>query len=132
VTIPEAHVYRSTPQRDAILHVVREARDHPTARDVWERVQRHRPGIGVATVYRTLDLLAANGMVLALQLGDDAIARYDGNVAAHDHVVCEVCGVIADVTVPLPDGTVQAVEEDTGFAIRGSELQFRGVCPGCR
>lgn len=129
---PDPPAYRTTPQREAILDVVREATDHPSARDIYQRVQRRRPGIGVATVYRTLDLLAAHGRVLALQLGDDHIARYDGNVADHDHVLCEGCGAIADVAVPLPAQVTDAVEAVTGFLVRTQEVQFMGRCPACR
>jgi len=129
---PDPPAYRTTPQREAILAVVREAADHPSAREIYERVQVRRPGIGVATVYRTLDLLAAHGRVLALQLGDDPIARYDGNVADHDHVLCEGCGAVADVTVPLPAQVAAAVESATGFRVRTQEVQFLGRCPACR
>ena len=124
--------YRTTPQREAILAVVREARDHPTARDVYERVQVRRPGLGVATVYRSLELLVAHGRILALQLGDDPTTRYDGNVALHEHVLCESCGAIADVTVVLPPAVTAEVEAATGFLIRSAELQFRGRCPACQ
>ena len=59
---------RITPQRRAVLEVLHAAHDHPTAADVFERVRRVHPGIGAATVYRTLGLLVDSGEALELNL----------------------------------------------------------------
>lgn len=124
--------FRLTPQRGAVLDVVLEASDHPTARDIYRRVKERVPGIGFATVYRTLNLLVEHGEVLELQLGDDPVARYDGNVGHHDHVVCTSCGRIGDLAVPLPADIVSEAEARSGFALSGYELQFLGRCADCR
>jgi Fur family ferric uptake transcriptional regulator/Fur family peroxide stress response transcriptional regulator len=121
-----------TPQRAAVLDVVREAHDHPTARDIYRRVKGRAPGIGFATVYRTLNLLADHGEVLELQLGDDAVARYDGNTGHHDHLVCTNCGEIVDLSVPLPDAVLSQAARRSGYDIHGYELQFHGRCRDCR
>ncbi len=126
-----APAFRLTPQRAAVLEVVRRAGDHPTARDIYERVRRQRPGIGFATVYRTLALLAGHGEILELQLGDDAVARYDGNTRHHDHVVCGGCGAVADLSVPLPVSVTAEAAAASGFTIDGYELRFTGRCPNC-
>ena len=98
---------RLTPQRRAVLDVLRACTDHPTAADVLERVRRHHPGIGAATVYRSLALLVDSGEALELSLGDGASARYDGNTSHHDHVVCVDCGRAVDIprttTAPAAD-----------------------------
>ncbi|MDQ3453761.1 MAG: transcriptional repressor [Actinomycetota bacterium] len=123
--------FRVTPQRAAVLDVVRQAHDHPTAREVYQRVRRRAPGIGFATVYRALNLLAKHGQVLELQLGDEAVARYDGNVARHDHVVCTRCGAVADVSVDLRDHITVEAAAASGFAVDAYELRFSGRCPSC-
>lgn len=128
----EGRTFRLTPQRAAVLDAVRSASDHPTARDIFRRVQGQVPGIGFATVYRTLNLLVDHGEVLELQLGDDPVARYDGNVGHHDHVVCRSCGRIGDLSVPLPTAVVTEAEQRSGFALDGYELQFLGECADCR
>jgi len=114
-----------------VLDTVRRAQDHPTARDVYQRVRRRVPGIGFATVYRALNLLADHGQVLELQLGDEAVARYDGNVARHDHVVCSRCGAVADVSVELPEHATVEATAASGFAVDSYELRFSGRCPSC-
>lgn len=127
----DAPPFRLTPQRAAILDVVRDAHDHPTARDIYRRVRARMPGIGFATVYRSLNLLAAHGEILELQLGDGAVARYDGNTHSHDHVTCVDCGVAADIAVALPQSATRQASAASGFEVFGYELQFRGRCANC-
>ncbi|MPZ86847.1 MAG: transcriptional repressor [Nitriliruptorales bacterium] len=131
MTTSERPAFRLTPQRAAVLEVVRAATDHPTARDIYRRVRARQPGIGFATVYRTLNLLVAHAEILELQLGDGAVARYDGNTGHHDHVLCEACGAVADVRVELPALACLKAEAASGFAVSGYELQFRGRCRDC-
>jgi len=123
---------RLTPQRQAVLDVLRSCEDHPTAADVLGRVRRRHPGIGAATVYRSLAWLVENGAALELSLGDGASARYDGNTTHHDHVVCIDCGRAIDVRRNNPGPNVTGLARRTGFAISGYDLQFRGKCPACR
>jgi Fur family ferric uptake transcriptional regulator/Fur family peroxide stress response transcriptional regulator len=120
-----------TPQRRAVLDALAASTDHPTAAEVIDRVRALQPGIGAATVYRTLALLVESGQALELNLGDADSARYDANVARHDHVVCLDCGRAVDVQAPMPARAVRALSEDTGFAITGYDVQFHGRCPSC-
>lgn len=122
---------RLTPQRRAVLDVLRDATDHPTAQEVFERVRPHSPGIGFATVYRTLNLLVASGHALELDLGESS-ARYDANTAPHDHLVCDGCGRAVDLAPLLPRGLLDRVAADSGFAVAGYALRFHGRCPACR
>lgn len=123
---------RLTPQRRAVLDVLRTAHDHPTAYEVFERVRRISPGIGPATVYRSLALLVDSGQALELALGHGASARYDANITRHDHLVCHRCGRAVDVDTPVSARTVAGLEAASGFVVTGYDLQFRGVCPQCR
>lgn len=122
---------RMTPQRRAVLDVLAASHDHPTAAEVLDRVRRTHPGIGAATVYRTLALLVEGGQALELSLGDGGSARYDGNAARHDHVVCTSCGRAVDVQTTLPPTAMSALSRLTGFTIAGYDLQFHGRCPDC-
>jgi len=122
---------RMTPQRQAVLDVLHASDDHPTAADVYDRVRQIHPGIGAATVYRSLAVLVESGHALELALGDGSSARYDGNVTRHDHVVCVSCGRAIDVKTPLLTNAVRTLSRDTGFVITGYDLQFRGRCPSC-
>ncbi|CAN5143616.1 transcriptional repressor [soil metagenome] len=123
--------FRQTPQRTAVLQAVRHADDHPTALEIYRRVRAVRSGIGFATVYRALNLLVEHGEILELQVGEDTAARYDGNVASHDHIRCTACGAIGDVHLDLEPAASRRVAAATGYAVDGYELTFLGRCPGC-
>lgn len=128
---PGPHQMRLTPQRKAVLDVLCAARDHPTAADLFQRVRQVHPGIGAATVYRTLALLVTAGLARELSLGDGGSARYDGNVARHDHLVCDRCGRAVDIDRPVPAALVSSVAARSGFLVTGYDLRFRGLCPQC-
>jgi Fe2+ or Zn2+ uptake regulation protein len=126
---------RLTPQRRAVLDVLRGCTDHPTAAQVIDRVRHQHPGIGAATVYRTLGLLVGTGEALELSLGDGASARYDGNTSQHDHVVCDRCGRAVDVprtTATSMATAARGIARDTGFDVTGYDLRFHGQCRHCQ
>jgi Fur family ferric uptake transcriptional regulator/Fur family peroxide stress response transcriptional regulator len=128
-----ATTLRLTPQRRAVLEVLRDSHDHPTATDVYDRVRTRLPGVGAATVYRTLSLLVETGAALELSLGaEPSAARFDANTTRHDHLVCESCGVAVDVDLPLSRRRLADLADHTGFAISTYDLQFRGRCPACQ
>src|SRR3989441_1083128 len=90
---------RLTRQRRIILEVVRATDAHPTAALVYRRVRRRLPRVSLATVYRNLRVLAAEGFLA--ERADTGGLRFDGNTRPHDHFTCLVCGRIYDV----PAGT---------------------------
>jgi Fur family ferric uptake transcriptional regulator/Fur family peroxide stress response transcriptional regulator len=114
-----------------VLDVLMAAHDHPTAAQVFERVRRQQPGIGAATVYRTLSLLVEEGQARLLSLGEGASARYDANVSRHDHVLCVDCGAAMDVEAPLPARALADMATRTGYDLTDYDIQFRGRCPAC-
>ena len=107
------------------------AHDHPTAAQVFDRVRERQPGIGAATVYRTLSLLVSEGQARMLALGEGASARYDANVSRHDHVLCVDCGAAMDVEAPFPADALIEMSARTGYDLTEYDVQFRGRCPSC-
>jgi Fe2+ or Zn2+ uptake regulation protein len=130
VTVEEAS--RFTPQRRAVLDVVGSSDDHPTAADVLERVCRILPGVGAATVYRTLGMLVESGQILELRVGQSA-TRYDRNIGHHDHLVCDGCGTVVDVQLPLDRRkSLDRLEACHDFRVTGYDLRIHGECADCR
>lgn len=122
---------RSTPQRRAVLDVIDRAPDHPTAAEVLERVNEVLPGVGAATVYRTLGRLVDAGQIAELRLGTTA-TRYDRNVGRHQHLVCDRCGRVEDVVLDLDAEHVLApLTARDDFAVTGYDLRVHGVCHDC-
>lgn len=122
---------RMTPQRRVILEVLRAAKCHPTADELYARVRERVPRISLATVYRNLDLMARSGLVRKLDLGGPQ-SRYDGMIEDHCHVRCVHCGCVEDVHAPEPAVNLQEVQGPPGFRVLGHRLEFLGECPRCR
>jgi Fur family peroxide stress response transcriptional regulator len=119
---------RVTPQRLAVLEVLREA-SHPTAEDIFRAVTRRHPGVSFATVYNTLATLEAHGTVTVIATPEGR--RYDTTVHPHQHIRCLRCGRIEDL--PEWDGTgwVEATRP-AGWRVDGWRLMVVGFCPACR
>jgi Fe2+ or Zn2+ uptake regulation protein len=119
-----------TPQRQAIFGVLHGQTTHPTAEYVYDTVRQWMPTISLRTVYQTLNDLAAMGEVLALDLGTGS-ARFDPNLDAHHHLVCDDCGRVVDVYADASAVRVP-VPQRHGFTINATDVVFRGTCPECR
>lgn len=123
---------RMTPKREAVLAAVQAASTHPCADDVLRMVQSEVPGIGVATVYRTLDLLVRHGQLLQLRLPDETVTRYDANTHPHQHVICDDCAAVFDIELDLPERLVADAAARSGVEITQYDLRLRGTCADCR
>lgn len=121
---------RLTPQRQAVLNVVREATDHPTAAEIYDRVRNVASGIAYATVYNALSFLVEHGLVRELKFGNGA-SRYDGRLEPHVHVVCTQCGALDEADLSLPRAVVETVSRATRYNLGGHIVQLFGVCPRC-
>lgn len=120
---------RVTPQLEAVYRAVEGQRDHPTARQVFERVRRGMPRISLGTVYRNLDKLARVGRLRVLRLESGA-SLYDAVVDLHDHFICDDCGIVIDVAVP--DGAAAAADERlAGHQVRRRTTTLFGTCRDC-
>jgi Fe2+ or Zn2+ uptake regulation protein len=118
-----------TPQRNAVFRALDGNESHPTAEAVHAVVVTELPNVSLRTVYSVLAELTEIGAVNQLELGTGAF-RFDPNVDAHHHLVCDRCGQVRDVHVDHPDVRPAAVDGD-GFQITGTEIVFRGVCATC-
>lgn len=121
---------RMTRQRSVILEALRSVDTHPTADEIYGMVRKKLPRISLGTVYRNLELLAGSGKIRRLDKAG-AQKHFDGNMTPHHHVRCRGCGRIGDVfsSVPLPDVAQATVP---GFTLEAVELEFVGLCEGCR
>ncbi len=117
----------------AVLDMLRAAKNHPTALDVYEVVRRTRPRIGLATVYRILHQLTQQGLIKELGQRDDCM-RYDAQTQRHDHAVCTECGALLDIpmNVGLPGELLQAAAETAGIELDTYELRIYGRCSACQ
>jgi Fur family peroxide stress response transcriptional regulator len=122
---------RLTPQRLAIAEVVINSADHPTVRDIYDRVKAFFPYVTLATVYSTLTTLGEAGIVR--ELAFQRQSRYDANLSPHANLVCISCGNIVDADVGQE--TVVELEavvaRESEFEIASQRVDFYGWCSGC-
>lgn len=122
---------RLTPQREAVLAVIREREDHPTASDIFEAARKRLPSLSYATVYNSLKFLREAGMVREISFGDCA-SRYDGVMDRHDHAICSSCGKLVDFDLPEAAELMRAAARKSKFKPESVHLTLMGVCPDCR
>jgi Fe2+ or Zn2+ uptake regulation protein len=118
-----------TPQRQAIFRVLHEHPGHPTAESVFEAVRVEMPTISLRTVYQTLNDLAAMGELRQLSFGPGS-SRFDPNLDAHHHLVCESCGTVVDVYADTSGVAIEPGDRH-GFTITATQVVFRGRCAEC-
>jgi Fur family ferric uptake transcriptional regulator len=124
---------KMTPQRRRILEVFLSEEGHVTSEELYQKVRRNSDGIGQATVYRTLKLLADSGLAKAVEFGDGAL-RYEilYGQSHHDHLICESCGVNVEVVDPAIERLQVEVAKRHGFKLTGHKLYLYGICPDCQ
>ena len=128
-----------TQQRLLVLEVLADQRDqHMTAEDIYELVKEDYPEIGLATIYRTVQLLLEMQLVDRINL-DDGCIRYEiGEFLGgegkhhHHHLICRTCGKVLPFNDDLLEGLERHIEEQTGFHVLDHELKFYGQCEECR
>ncbi|MFB3204987.1 ferric iron uptake transcriptional regulator, partial [Staphylococcus pseudintermedius] len=127
--------YKLTPQREATVRVLIENEaDHLSAEDVYLKVKEKAPEIGLATVYRTLELLADLKVVDKVSFGD-GVSRFDlrkeGSKHFHHHLVCMECGRVDEIEEDLLPQVEERVENEYNFKILDHRLTFHGICETC-
>lgn len=126
----DASTQKLTPQREAVLQVILEREDHPTASDIFEAARKRLPTISYATVYNSLRYLRDAGLVLEISFGDSA-SRYDRETDRHDHAICTDCGSLVDFDLPEAAKLIQAAARKSRFKPKSVHLTLRGICPDC-
>jgi len=133
--------YRMTLGRETILEVLSQAEEHLSAEDIYMRVHKIYPNIGLASIYRTLDILDSIGLVNKFDFGHGR-ARYEfaemsSGKNHHHHLVCTGCGHVIDYTdfideeVALLKKTEEGLSKKYNFAITNHLIQFYGLCHSC-
>jgi Fur family peroxide stress response transcriptional regulator len=120
-----------TPQREAVLRVIRASENHLTASEIFEAARRLRPTISYATVYNSLRYLKDAGLIREIHFGN-AASRYDRETARHDHAICTRCGKLVDFELDLTQDLLRAAQRRSGFKAETMHLTLHGLCPGCR
>lgn len=119
-----------TPQRLEILRSIVSRYDHPSADAIYQEVRKHLPMISFNTVYKTLETFCQLGLITKINPLHE-VARYDGNVQPHAHLICRHCHRVEDANWQWPQDLPLPEMGENGFRIETVSVQFFGLCSKC-
>lgn len=122
--------YKLTPSRLAVLQVFEAETGHLSPAQVLERARAFHPALSRATVYRTLELLSALGILRPLYLSDEGLCFTRAD-RGHHHLVCCDCGTVIEFEECVVEELAQSLAERLDFRIQGHLLEFFGRCENC-
>ncbi len=124
--------YKLTNPRLAVLYVLEGGMCHASPQEVYAAGCAVYPALGLATVYRTLDILTDLGLARPSYLGDSAQRFTLYHDHHHYHLVCDACGLITDVDADALGSVTDEIARRLGFRARGHYLEIYGVCQRCQ
>lgn len=124
-----------TSQRLCVVESMEELKGkHLSCEEIYEYVKEKSPSIGIATIYRTVQMLDEIGFVNKLNL-DDGRTRYEISLEEeahnHHHLICKNCGMIIEVKMDLLEELEKSIESKYNFTIFDHDLKFFGKCKNC-
>ena len=123
----EERGYRSTSPRRAVAYAIARQRRHFTAEELREKL----PGVGRATVYRSLKLLVDAGVLCRVLLEDGNLHYQLSHRGHHHHLLCVECGTSQDLLGCDIEDLLQSVSAGHGFELSGHWLEVYGRCQAC-
>ncbi|MBO8152475.1 MAG: transcriptional repressor [Candidatus Neomarinimicrobiota bacterium] len=134
--------YRLTIPRQAILEILSKSDKHLSAEEIYLEVHKEYPSIGLATIYRTLELLVQMGIVNKFDFGDGR-ARYElaedsKGPKHHHHLICNVCGRVIDYRdfseeeKNFFESLERNLSQRYNFEIKNHQVMFYGICDKCK
>lgn len=128
--------YKLTKQRKDILMVMIEHHDkHLSCDEIYRYVTVRNKELGIATVYRTLQLFESLNMVYKINF-DDGLSRYELNTGnedhQHHHLICLECGNVSEVKLDLLESLENEIETTSNFTILNHNVKFYGYCQDCK
>jgi Fur family transcriptional regulator, ferric uptake regulator len=126
--------HRASAPRTAVVTALADLGCSSTARDIAHRVENGGRSVGLASVYRTLELLEEMRLVQRLDIGEGS-ARFEPAHPSgehHHHIVCERCGNVAAFEDPALERAIERLASRVDYTVDGHDVTLRGECPDCR
>ena len=120
---------RYSRQRELIYQALMHTDQHPTAEMIYNALKPENPNLSLGTVYRNLNLLVNEGMIVRM---DFPVERYDADTSPHAHFRCEQCGRVLDLRLPYDEKLDQMAAGTAGHEVKGHALVYHGICAQCK
>jgi Fur family peroxide stress response transcriptional regulator len=122
--------YKRSKQRERIYELLQDTGIHPTASWIYDQLKSEFSDLSMGTVYRNLNILVEQGLIRKIDFGS-TFDHYDANTEPHYHFICERCGSITDLTMPIDNSLHEKVERSTSFKVKRHRIEFYGICKSC-
>jgi Fur family ferric uptake transcriptional regulator len=125
--------YRSGRARRAVVDALAAEHCCLSATDIADRLRADGHAVGIASVYRALDVLLQRGLVQRLDVGDGT-ARYEPAHPTgehHHHLVCARCGRVSAFEDPELERVIDGLAERLEVSVDAHDVVLRGTCAGC-
>jgi Fur family ferric uptake transcriptional regulator len=122
---------RRTRQRVAVDQVLSTGHDFRTAQQIHDELRHADAGVGLTTVYRTLQLMADSGEVDVIRNADGEMSYRRCSDGHHHHLVCRSCGRTVEISGPAVEKWANAIANEYGFRDVDHELEIFGTCADC-
>jgi Fur family ferric uptake transcriptional regulator len=122
---------RVTGQRLAVADALASARRPQSAEELWRRLRARHPGIGRATVFRTLEALVAADVARRFEPEGHVSTYVACRPGHHHHLVCTDCGSVSEIGEAYVSPLSERVARDFGFQVDDARIDFYGRCAGC-
>ena len=125
---------RRSVARDAVVAALAAQECCASAQEIHTRLRADGSTIGIASVYRTLELLHGMGLVTRVETGD-GVARFEPTHPGgehHHHLVCTRCGAVEAFHDDALEEAIHRVAERVDFEVTGHDIALRGICSACR
>ncbi len=125
--------YRLTGPRRTIVEMIASGDERFTSAQLWSSVQQAAPSVGRATVFRTLDLLTALGILQRVHLDDAGCHSYVlCGRSHHHHIVCSNCNKVQDFAQSEVESLLTKLGNKYGFKVEGHQIEVYGRCKDCQ
>ena len=121
---------RRSRQRSRIYELIAGSKLHPTAQWVYRTLREEIPSLSLGNLYRNLNILVGEGKIVLRDCGDNT-EHYDAVTEIHYHFICNACGKISDLRMPVQRAITKKAQKLTRHSITGHTINFFGTCTSC-
>jgi Fur family ferric uptake transcriptional regulator len=130
----EREGYRLSAPRSAVVQTLADLGCSVTAKEIADRLHDRGQDIGVASIYRTLELLDKLRLTRRVDAAE-GVARYEPigpRGEHHHHIVCDTCGQVSTIEDSDLERAIERLASRVDYAIDAHDVTLRGKCPSCR
>lgn len=124
--------YRITQPRRAVIEVIMRARHSLSPEEILERARKIDASVGLATVYRTIDMLHAEGHLERVRIGNKGYTLTCVEKELHFHLVCERCRTVTELKCKQCSRALSEQLRAAGFRSRKNAIEIVGLCAKCQ